>query len=404
MNFGEYLAREQEVIKELKLKGFDNPKEDEDLIKTTDYEASVNGKSVPARRFMVALEYRDPNTLSTNQVRAQEADEDWCETNLIPRIKKYGGLQHPIYITESGQVVHGHNRLWSWKKMDIGDIPSIVITDSFVVDRETQTVKAFSGNGLAFNNKVSQIICNGAQKNNKYDMAEAAIHIHDLFKCDPMMGGRNPSGKPFYDPDNEKNEDDIQRFNLIMDWLHPERFLGKGERTKIRKKTTKKKGVKKLLTFDDVTAEMVNSFGTSGVNPETKKRLTMEEWKDPQGNLCNIIGTAGDKERSKVRLVLADKFFNDTLKNVSGVVLGVYLSNAQLKASPELNDRGRKSYLINRLMVMNNALQNKGWPVIKKVRFFVQLNDPRDVGLTAIWDPQSNCFVDATTKQKILVV
>ena len=417
MQLSELLKKEEEVIKTLGIKGFLNPKEDEDLVKTTAFQATVNGLEQAARRFMMRYELRDPSTLTTNQVREDEASEEWCENTLIPRIKKYGGLQFPIFITQSGEVVHGHNRLWSWKKilnddptaLKTKDIPAIVVSDSFLVDLENGELGAhFVGKELDFNNKYSQIICNAPAKNNEYTMKDAALQFRELYIGDPKMGGRNPSGEPFYNPDDEKNADDIKRFDKIMDWLHEDRFLDAGVRTKIRKMTINKGGIKKTLTFDDRTSEMVNAFGSSGVklskNKKSKSRLQIGEWRDQSNNLVTIVGTAGDKEWSKVSPEIFKAYLDNTLSNIPGVMLGVELGGPQLSADPDTNDKTRKKYLVTRLGTMNKLLASKNFPLIKKVRFFVQLTDPRDTGLDAEWDSVKSAFVNPVTKKEILSV
>ena len=413
----EFLKEEKKVIKVLGVNGFLNPKADDDLAKTTEFQATVKGMDHDARRFMMKFEYRDPGTLTTNQVREDEADEEWCENTLIPRIKKYGGLQFPIFITQSGEVVHGHNRLWAWKKilnddpdsLKTKDIPTIVVSDSFLVDFKNMKLGAqFVGKEQAFNNKYSQIICNAPAKNNEYTMKGAALHVRELYILDPEIGGRNPSGEPFYNPDDEKNADDIKRFDKIMDWLHEDRFLDAGVRTKIRKMTINKGGVKKTLTFDDKTSEMVNAFGSSGVklskNKKSKSRLQIGEWRDQSNNLVTIIGTAGDKEWSKVSPEIFKAYLDNTLSNIPGVMLGVELGGPQLSADPDTNDKARKKYLVTRLGTMNKLLASKNFPLIKKVRFFVQLTDPRDTGLDAEWDSVKSAFVDPVTKKEILSV
>ena len=413
----QFLKEEQKVIKILGTKGFLNPRADEDLAKTTEFQATVGGLDKDARRFMMKFEFRDPNTLKTNQVREEEADEDWCVNTLIPLIEKYGGLQFPIFITQSGEVVHGHNRLWSWKKilkdnpgaLKTKEIPTIVVSDSFLVDMQSKTLSSqFVAKELAFNNKYSQIVCNAPAKNNEYSMRGAALHVRELYNIDPTMAGRNPGGELFYNPDDEKNAEDIRRFDAIMDWLHEERFLDAGVRTKIRKMTNNTGGIKKTLSFDEKTAEMVNVFGSGGVkispNGKSKSRLTIGEWRDASNNLVTIIGTAGVKEWEKVSVEIFKAFLGGTAANIPGVMLGVELSGPQLSADPDTNDKARKNYLTTRLGKLNKLLASKRLPVIKKVRFFVQLNDPRDTGLTAEWDSGRSVFVDPATKSEILAV
>ena len=53
---------------------------------------------------------------------------------------------------------------------------------------------------------------------------------------------------------------------------------------------------------------------------------------------------------------------------------------------------------------MNKLLASKNFPLIKKVRFFVQLTDPRDTGLDAEWDSVKSAFVNPVTKKEILSV
>ncbi len=413
----QFIAGENKVIKTLGIKGFLNPRADEDLAKTTEFQATVGGLDKDARRFMIKFEFRDPNTLKTNQVREEEADEDWCVNSLIPLIEKYKGLQFPIFITQSGEVVHGHNRLWSWKKilkdnpdaLKTKDIPTIVVSDSFLVDLKNNKLGAqFVGKEQALNNKYSQIVCNAPAKNNEYSMRGAALHVRELYNIDPEIGGRNPNGEPFYNPDDEKNVDDINRFDEIMDWLHPDRFLDAGVRTKIRKMTSSALGVKKTLSFNERTAEMVNAFGTGGVkmsaNGKSKSRLTIGEWRDANNNLVTIIGTAGVKEWEKVGTEIFKAYLASNASSIPGVMLGVELSGPQLSADPDTNSKTRKNYLTTRLGKLNKLLARKKLPVIKKVRFFVQLNDPRDTGLTAEWDSKQSVFVDPVTKNEILAV
>ena len=44
-------------------KGFLNPRADEDLAKTTEFQATVGGLDKDARRFMMKFEFRDPLTM-----------------------------------------------------------------------------------------------------------------------------------------------------------------------------------------------------------------------------------------------------------------------------------------------------------------------------------------------------
>ena len=412
MSFNSRLQQEKAVENDLAKHGFTSPKSDSDLAKTTEYNATVAGATVPARRFMEKLEFRDPGSLTNSQVRNSEADKEYCETTLIPLIEDNGGLQFPIFIDQQGVVIHGHNRLWSWKKilkdnptaLPTHDIPVIVIGDSVLLNNAKNALAGkFTGNSLKFNNLVSKIICNAPPKNNPYNIESAGYHVRQLFQEDRYMGGKNPCGSPFFDPNDEKNKGDIARFDAIMDWLHPKAFKHKGTRTKIRKLSSKAKGVKKTLTFNDVSTEMLNEFGTAGVVAGSPGvRLPMGQWVDPSGNLYTVIGTAGPKEKEKVRSEIVDRFLASTLKGTGDIYLGVYLSAAQLKADVASNAKARAKYLNDRLGPMNTAMAAKGWPVIKKVRFFVQLNDPRDTGLTATWSATQG-WVDSNGNKIIYI-
>ena len=388
MSFNSRLQQEKAVEKDLAKHGFTSPKSDVDLAKTTEFDAVVAGKMSPARRFMERLEFQDPGSLTNSQVRNTDADEDYCVETLIPLIEDHGGLEFPIFVDQQGVVVHGHNRLWAWKKilndnpsvLPTTDIPTIVISDPVLLNGAN-----FTGNSQAFNSIYSKIVCNAPPKNNPYNIESAAYHVRELYQEDPYMGGLNPCGTAFFDPNDEKNANAIARFDVIMDWLHPVAFKNKGTRTRIRKLTSTVKGVKKSLTFNDISAEMLNEFGTAGVDPATRKRLPMGQWVDPVGNLYTVIGTAGPKEKEKVRSEIVDRYLANTLRGTGDIYLGIYLSPAQLKGDVASNDKERAKYLNTRLGPLNSAMAAQNWPVIKQVRFFVQLNDPRDTGLTATW-------------------
>ena len=69
-----------------------------------------------------------------------------------------------------------------------------------------------------------------------------------------------------------------------------------------------------------------------------------------------------------------------------------------------LRDPIFETLILRPFCASNKLLASKKLPVIKKVRFFVQLNDPRDTGLTAEWDSTQSVFVDPVTKSEILAV
>jgi hypothetical protein len=210
-------------------KGHQDPFNDKiypDNVKTLEYK--VNGKDV--RRYIKEFGYVHVDELNNNNIRLNEIDEEWVETELLPKVLKAGKIKCPIMTvkttTSLETIEHGHNRTWTSRKAfgDQRKIPRFSLTPPYVLDETGENIQ------LADNRKyletLSAIKCNPGKKNAIYSMDDIAGQLQKLYKQDPTFAGVHPSGEP---PNREE-------FNAIMDDVYPDDYLHKGTRTKIYNK------------------------------------------------------------------------------------------------------------------------------------------------------------------------
>jgi|TARA_R110000796_G_C14510376_1_gene429824 hypothetical protein len=423
-SYSDYMKSESAVEKELNKRGFLDPRDHKDHKETTHFWGlTEDGEDVPARRYWMKFEYRDVDTLIPDQVREQKTDKDWIKNKLYDRISRRGTLKYPIYITSAGYIVHGHHRWETWKEilkknpdaLNTIKIPVIVITGSYIVDEENKKVEAMVGTSSAFNNKVAQIAPNTPQENLPLNMIDTAISVAQLYELDPNMHGYNPGGKVFYDENNPKDKVAKDNFDNVMKRFFFNEF-GPAQRTQIRKLVHKDISMKVEHTFDEVTAEFANLGWPTGVDTSGKnKRLDPREWtcvdpdpvRNPNGDkviLHRQISTAGIKHKQEVRDIIVDMYQEKTLHQISGFRVVLELAGKTRSTVISVNDKHFNDYIAKQLTGINNGSEAVDWPGILSVRCSKEVEDVRDVGMTADWDSELGAFVNRDTKKPIRVM
>jgi hypothetical protein len=420
--FSECIKAENKLRKQLKDDGFLDPMENEDLSRTLIYSGQDgSGDDVPTRRFMEEFKRQEENVLAFNQVRDEEYDEEDCILNLVPEIKEFGGLKYPIFVNYARQVVHGHDRLFAWRWILANEpealmpeeplagadpeewmkVPTIVISESVLITEENEIGPEFAAGVQEFNDIWSAIICNPDPDHRPYNMKSIAVQVRKLFKADRFMGGLNPSGKNFYDPDDDRNEEQIAAFDVIMDKLH-RRWRDPGVRTKIRKLTNTVEGVKKgKMTAKEMSDKMVKKYKCpNGATQSGKQFIPMKEW-NKNGTYYTVLGTAGDKIESQIGKMIFSKFLNGTAKSVKRMKIGGYISPADLKGDVDTNDEIRRKFVCD-IAAYNILLAANGFAVVEKCFFEPQLNNPRDKGMAVTWDAKAQRFIDDSTKKAVV--
>lgn len=378
--------KEKEVIAILEINGYKNYKDNADHNRILEFTYADK----KYRRFLVEFKLEDYSSLTYGQVRKFEYDENWCNENLKPSIKREG-LDFPVMIGNSGRIDHGHNRAWSLNSLYPGkEIPCVVLSPVYEVEELDNSNSMKLASNQSFLKKLSRIKPNTPPKNNHYVKEDIATQFSQLFNDDNKLGGLNPMGT--YPARN------CGVFDMWMDIVHPAQFTTKGERTKIYNKASEGRSVIMKIQFRDITNAAVNLAWDSGVKLNSKGkpvRKSFPDWKNNDNTITTHISTNGSKEWDKIQPTIWDiavdmKRGKNTSPTIKGQKLLVHVDNPK-SSLLELNKQRRK-FVQSKFDTLNSDYNILGynWALIKEVYFLKQLrNDVNDVGLRFVYNSKT---------------
>lgn len=371
---------EQVAIAAATSKGHRDPRNHPDHLKIL--ETKVGGKNY--RRFIKSFYYTTEDKLFKTQIRLKEVDETYCRLELAPLLQKDGKILDPPFVTSRSNtmknVEHGHHRVRSNSIAFGKDVPLPVFElDSEFYEIDESGNYATTGVPVAYIQLKSKIDCNAPRESLAYEMTDVAVQLTELFSADPTFNGVNPAGYSF--PDR-------QQFDAVMDDLHPRAFLYKGTRTKIYNAWCKGGNLSskiKPVTFQDVTADLVNHNLNPGVTINKRKKPVREKFLEHFDSTKNVfIGTTTTNGKTFERdfiLPLVAAFSDKTLCTQSGYRIVLHCEVYSPSSTLVKLKQERNSFVDNRLRVWNRRLKALGCSVIfSQVIFPKQLTDKADNG------------------------
>ena len=301
-------AKEAEVLKEIKDMGFDSPLDSADngLLALRD----PNGKW---RRYITEWKYVRLSDLDETQVRKKVVDEQYCKTDLAPKIERDGQkiptLITPSHIPDRHNIITGHHRFWVGDYLDIR-ILALVVTDPISLD----------GNPVAaLADLVSKIQANKSPDRIQYTIEDAVIAIGEAFRVDATFEGLNPGGQV---PARE-NSDGFD-WDDLMDYLYAETgyFLHKATRTKIRNQYLKGQSAHKIIDMaksSEQTAFLARLGWDTGLSAKGKRVDVLKHFDSARNAMVLLTDSNGrhisEKMLSYLEGCFLDPDFEKTLNN-----------------------------------------------------------------------------------------
>ena len=301
-------AIETQVLKEIEEMGYQSPLDSADngLLALRD----PNGKW---RRYITAWKYVRLSDLDETQVRKKVVDEQYCKTDLAPKIDRDGqkipALITPSHIPDRDSIITGHHRFWVGDYLGI-DIIALVLTDPISLDGTPVAALA---------DLVSKIQANKSADRKEYTIECALIAIAEAFQVDGTFGGLNPGGQM---PPRESN--DGFDWDDLMDYLYGETgyFLYKGTRTKIYNQYIRGRSAHKIVDmsiFSEQTAFLARLGWDTGLS-STGKRLDVLKHFDSARNAMILLTDSNgrhmaEKMLSYLQKCILDPDFVSTLQN-----------------------------------------------------------------------------------------
>lgn len=299
---------EAEVLKEIEGMGYQSPLDSADngLLALRD----PNGKW---RRYITGWKYVKLSDLDETQVRKKVVDEQYCKTELAPKIGRDGqkvpALITPSHIPDRDSIVTGHHRFWVGDYLDIR-ILALEVTQPISVDGTPVAPLA---------DLVSKIQANKSADRIQYNIEDALIAIAEAFQVDATFGGLNPGGQV---PPREST--DGFDWDDLMDCLYGETgyFLYKGTRTKIYNQYIKGRTAHKIIDmslFSEQTAFLARLGWDTGLS-NTGKRLDVLKHFDSARNAMILLTDSNgrhmaEKMLSYLQKCILDPDFVTTLTN-----------------------------------------------------------------------------------------
>lgn len=397
------LDEEEAVIKDLKHKGFENPKTN--AILNLNLEFKWDNRSF--RRFMLKFGYIDLDLLKESQVRKSEYDEEYCKEKLVPLLQKEG-LKYPIFSSNSAEkqdeeIEAGHNRSYSWELIHGRDgvpIPRVLISDPYFLNEKGQ-LESITMNQLEFLKEVSRISSNGPVENNPYTMECVAYQIKSLFSKDPTLGGINPSKKWF-------QKKDCPIFYKLMENLHPRQFLLPGTRTAIfnkmnRGNTDKERNVSK----DNITSELTNlgwdpSLRLNQKGKTVRKNL-LESFDENNNAYIGVVQNVTTNFDTSVLVPMVKIVGLGNKFQSKSIFLHCKIISKHFHGNRKSLDSARNVFLNYLLDEYNKIAKELSLPKVEKVYFPKQLQIPSDngkyfhLGTKKVNGETIDCFVEQKT-------
>ena len=363
-------------------KGHMDPYADSDISKLLEF--TWNGKTY--RRYIEGFDYIPYSTLQSSQVRNLIVDKDYCVEKLAPLIKKAGIVNHPVMITPSGEIKHGHHRAYS-TPIALGPttpVPCFTLSrDLYEVKDDGEAILVSHG-AQQFLYKTQTIQVNPEPKNKEYCMEDVALQCKQLVELDPAFGGLLSGALE----DGAVTRED---FNKLMDALHPKQFLTKGTRTKIWKRYIRGNPLSQVKDIDeaDILLAMIQAGWKPKTSPSKNKQLQklnpfLENW-DEQNNMHIMTATdqGHDFERHAYTKVFPTKK-EDLDPDGEGTVeiaLAVYIKKPKF-SFVELQKQ--REVFEKRVEAVNEVFERHGRNIkFTKILFLSQLtlgvNDPDTV-------------------------
>jgi len=350
--------------------------------------------------FLDKLNYKDlkNSSGSKSQVRQNEVNTDHCKEVLLPLFEKQGML-YPPFVMPSGlfyDVESGHNRSYTHTLYKPGSpIPCFTISEPVYINDDGST-SAVSGS--EFYKVISRMTPNQSDPVLATTLQDVSLNLHRLFTLDPTFQGLNPTGGWFVSAKKGKDNP----FNVVMDNLYKESFLGHRIRGKILSGCSQNKNVIRTLSFADNSDELLNQGWGAQVEHKGKKlvRKSVLESRSPCGALVGICNSNGNNFQATIgnhlitRLASSDKFPH----NKVNLLVEVY----NPKGTPQGLTKQREAFVKSLGEYVVDVLANltavsdpkKRIPQIEKVWFPPQLTT-EDAGVLYVW-----CYATKKYKKK----
>ncbi len=301
-------AREAQVLKEIEQMGYQSPLDSADngLLALRD----PKGKW---RRYITGWKYVRLCDLDETQVRQKVVNEEYCKTDLAPKIQRDGqkvpSLITPSHIPDRHSIITGHHRFWVGDYLGI-DIIALVVTQPISLDGTPVAALA---------DLVSKIQANKSADRIQYTIEDAVIAIAEAFRVDATFEGLNPGGQV---PARE-NSDGFD-WDDLMDYLYAETgyFLHKATRTKIRNQYLKGRSAHKIIDmakFSEQTAFLARLGWDAGLSSTGKRVDVLKHFDSSRDAMVLLTDSNGrhisEKMLSYLEGCLLDPDFVNTLKN-----------------------------------------------------------------------------------------
>jgi|TARA_R110002110_G_C13366219_1_gene709892 hypothetical protein len=301
-------AIEAQVLKEIEEMGYQSPLDSADngLLALRD----PNGKW---RRYITGWKYVRLSDLDETQVRKKVINEEYCKTDLAPKIQRDGqrvpALIALSHIPDRHSIITGHHRFWVGDYLDTL-ILALVVTRPISLDGTPVAALA---------DLVSKIQANKSPDRIQYTIEDAVIAIAEAFRVDASFEGLNPGGQvPL-----RENSDGFDWDNL-MDYLYGETgyFLHKSTRTKIRNQYLKGRSAHKIIDmakFSEQTAFLARLGWDAGLSSTGKRVDVLKHFDSSRDAMVLLTDSNGrhisEKMLSYLEGCLLDPDFVNTLKN-----------------------------------------------------------------------------------------
>ena len=118
------------------------------------------------RRFIERFEYIPHSTLRQSQVRSKIVNQEHC-VDLASLIKKAGIINHPVMITPSKEIKHGHHRAYSAQDVygPATTVPAFTLSDDLYEVKDDGEFILVSHGAQQFLYKTQAIQVNPEPKN-----------------------------------------------------------------------------------------------------------------------------------------------------------------------------------------------------------------------------------------------